>query len=395
MSQRYDILIIGGGLSGLCAALAGASAGLSVAVIDGRDIAQIPNDGRASALAASSMRMLTRLGVNILEQVQPFHDMLITEGLSSSPWRLHFDSRDHGEPTAFMIENPLLYAALLRQAQYSANIDLLSPRRVRSWDFNITSAAVTLDDGKRLSADLLIAADGRNSPSRKAAQISVNSKAYEQSALVTTIAHSLPHEGLALQRFLPGGPLAVLPLLGQKCQIVWSDGTTAIQAAMSLDEPSFTALLSERIGDYLGEISLAAPRQSYPLSLQIASRFTAMRMALIGDAAHVIHPLAGQGLNLGLRDVAALMDGVSEARSNGQDIGVAGLQSYELWRTSETRLMGGMTDGLSMLFGTKSRLLGHVRRSGLAALNAFAPAKKILMQEAAGESAELPILMRR
>ena len=395
MSIHFDIIIIGAGLTGQTAALAAAEAGLTAALVDGRKVTDVPDDGRASALAASSMRMLTRLGVDVLDRVQPFEDMLITEGLSDSPWRMHFDSQDHGEPTAFMIENGKLYAALLSAVQSREKITLISPARVSDWAMAATGASVTLDSGDVLTGDLIVAADGRNSATRKAAGISVDRKVYDQSALVTTIAHEHPHDGLALQRFLPGGPLAVLPLTGNRCQIVWSDKTAAIAAAMRLGDTAFLGLLTERVGDYLGDITLAAPRQSYPLSLQTAQTFFGTRLALIGDAAHVIHPLAGQGLNLGLRDVAALFNGVSEAQSNGQDIGFAGLLDYERWRGVDVRSMGLMTDGLSRLFGAKSPLAGHARRAGLSALNNNEIAKRFFMQDAAGEMGDLPALMRR
>jgi 2-octaprenyl-6-methoxyphenol hydroxylase len=382
-------------------ALACCEAGFETALIDGRDLGHIPDDGRASALAAASMRMLTRLGVDCLGDVQPIKDMLITEGGQASPWKLHFDSQDHGEPTAFMIENPLLYRAMLAALDGQGREDRqgrlarFAPAQVTEWIFEEGFAAVTLSSGERLAATLMIAADGRNSQTRKAAGIAVQNQAYGQSALVTTIAHSQPHDGVALQRFLAGGPLAVLPLTGQRCQIVWSDKTDAINAAMALPDAGFIDILTDRIGDQLGELSLAAKRQSYPLSLQMAERLTRPRLALIGDAAHIIHPLAGQGLNLGFRDVAALISSLNEARSNGQDIGMAALQAYASWRGGDTKLMGLTTDSLNGIFTSRSKLLGHLRRAGMRLIDRNPIAKGFLMSEAAGQTGDLPELMRK
>lgn len=395
MKYNFDIIILGGGILGQTMALAAAQTGLSTALIDRRDMDDVPSDGRAFALAATSMRMMMRLGLDVLPRAQPINDMLITEGDASSPWRIHFDSEDHGEPTAFMVESAALYEAVSVQVKDSNAITRLSNIDVTDWAFDSAAASVTLADGKTLSAPLMIAADGRNSHTRQAAGIEVQQTPYDQAALVTTISHALPHDGLALQRFLPGGPLAVLPLTDQRCQIVWSNKSAATNAAMTLPDAAFTALLSEQIGGHLGDIKLAAPRQSYPLALQMAERVTAERLALIGDAAHIIHPLAGQGLNLGLRDIAALAHCLTEAQSLGQDIGVAGLADYPRWRGVDTRMMGAATDSLSRLYQHPSRLLGHLRRAGMAAVNNSDLAKDFFMAEAAGEIGELPSLMQR
>ncbi|CAM3843580.1 FAD-dependent monooxygenase [Litorimonas haliclonae] len=408
MKNKYDILIVGGGLVGQVTALACAKLdGLTIALADGRDVLSDKNggtDGRASALSASSLRFLNRLELILSDHLQPMRDMLITDGgIGEDPvWRLHFGPDASDSDVAKMIENRHLYVALRDALKAADQIDIIGPGHVS--DITHTTSGVFARIGtKDITAQLLIAADGSKSGIRNRAGITTDGREYGQRALVTSIAHSLPHDGLALQRFLPGGPLAVLPLTGQRSQLVWSDKSAAIEAALAISEADFMAELTLRIGDHLGDLSLDAPRQSYPLHLQLAQDYIATRLVLVGDAAHVIHPLAGQGLNLGLRDAATLHDVLKKALLTGRDIGGAVLREYAAWRRSDVTALATATDGLSYIFGAPktvlgrpfSKALGHVRRLGLSAVNDSAAVKGLIMREAAGDIGEFPEFLKK
>ena len=408
MKKDYDILIVGGGLVGQVTALTCAKLdGVKIALAEGQDILSEKcgeNDGRASALSASSLRFLGQLGLRLSPHLQPMNDMLITDGgLGKDPaWRLHFGPDASASDVAQMIENRHLYAALRDRLKSTDQIDILSPARVE--DIRHSVSGVSAQIGKtQLSAKLLIAADGAKSGIRNRAGIVTDGRHYGQSALVTTIAHSLPHDGLALQRFLPGGPLAVLPLPGQRSQIVWSDKSAAINAALTISESDFISELTLRLGDHLGDLSLDAPRQSYPLHLKLAQDYVGTRLVLVGDAAHVIHPLAGQGLNLGLRDAATLYDVLKSARVTGRDIGGAVLGDYADWRKSDVTSLAAATDGLSYIFGAPktplrrpfTKGLGHARRLGMSLVNSSEGLKDLIMREAAGDLGELPELLKK
>ena len=397
----FDIIIIGAGLVGLSTALACAHKGASVCLLDVRDPydgLDAGFDGRASAIAASSFTMFRHLGIAAAldGQVQPITDMLIADGGVGdvSPLTLHFDSADVAGPTGYMIENRLLRRALLARAEGYENVSLHAPIEVKETCRTSGQVTVTLGDGAEITAKLLVAADGRNSALRRGAGIEVQRWGYDQKAIVTTFRHDLPHDGVAHQIFFAGGPLALLPLTDNRCSIVWSDKAEAVDAAMALDADAFTAELARRIGGFLGEVSLCAPRAAYPLSLQMAERYTDTRLALVGDAAHAIHPIAGQGLNMGLRDAAALADVVAEARSVGLDIGGAVLGDYAAWRNFDNKALAMSTDILNRLFSNNIAPVRHARRLGLAAVNRFKPAQKFFMQEAAGEAGTLPSLLR-
>jgi len=382
---------------GLTTALACAHKGASVCLLDAANPDKA-DDGRASAIAASSYTMLEHLGVAgaIADKVQPITDMLIADGAVGdvSPLTLHFDSADAGGPTGYMLENAVLRGALLAQVKASDRVDLHAPVEIKNTARTAKNVSVTLADGTALTASLLVAADGRNSALRKSAGIEVQRFAYDQKAIVTTFGHELPNDGVAHQIFFAGGPLALLPLTDNRCSIVWSDTARAVDAAMALDEASFTTELARRIGGFLGEIELTAPRQAFPLSLQMAERYTETRLVLVGDAAHAIHPIAGQGLNMGLRDAAALADVVTEARSVGLDLGGAAIGEYEAWRNFDNKTLALSTDMLNRLFSNNIAPLRHARRLGLAAVNRFKPAQMFFMREAAGETGTLPSLLR-
>jgi len=398
MKPNFDIIIIGAGLVGLTAALACAHKGASVCLLDAASPDKA-NDGRASAIAASSFAMLRHLGVEaMLEgQIQPVTDMLIADGAVGdvSPLTLHFDSSDVDGPTSYVVENSILREALLARVRANDKIDFRAPVEIAETLREAQCVTVTLKGSSSFTASLLVAADGRNSALRQSAGIDVQRFAYDQKAIVTTFEHELAHDGVAHQIFFAGGPLALLPLTENRCSIVWSDTARAVDAAMALDDASFTAELARRIGGFLGEINICAPRQAYPLSLQMAERYTAERLVLIGDAAHAIHPIAGQGLNMGLRDGAALADVAAESLSAGLDIGSAAIGDYEAWRNFDNKILGASTDMLNRLFSNKITPIRHARRLGLAAVNRFKPAQTFFMKEAAGETGTLPSLLQR
>lgn len=392
METEFDIVIVGAGLVGLTTALACAESGASVALLDRTAIAT-GQDGRASALSSTSLRLFKNLGVDLSGTLQPIRDMLVTEGAPDSPWRLHFEGDGDGSDLGALIENPHLKAALIERVAALQSIQTFAPITVH--EFNDDTAQVTLDtDQGQLTAKLLIAADGRNSVLRRKAGITVQRFDYDAASFVTTISHDLPHDGLAWQRIIKGGALAVLPLTGNRSQIVWSGPTQSVQAAAAVSEPDFLALLSEKMDGYLGEMACIAARQTYPLRLQVADGFSKGRVALVGDAAHIIHPLAGQGLNLGLRDAAALADGVKTAVETGQDIGVTSLLDYDLWRNTDTRAFGFLTHVISEVSGTNIAGLGHMRRLGLAVTNRSSALKSALGKRASGDSQNLPSLMQ-
>ena len=404
MNYDADILIIGGGLVGLTAALACAHKGASIILMDAEDPAkhlEAGFDGRASAIAASSYQMYRHLGIaKALEkagQVQPITDILISDGdlaTGTSPLTLHFDSQDAGDaPMGYMMENRHLRIALINAVKTHKAITLLAPVRLNHIDNDPDGITAHLQNGKSLSAQALIAADGRNSFCRKQAGIGVNLLPYDQKAIVTTVSHEKPHEGVAHELFLPSGPFAILPIPGNRSSIVWSDKSRAVDAAMALDDDAFMAELARRFGDVYGEIALAAPRWAYPLSLQMADRYVEGRMALIGDAAHAIHPIAGQGLNMGLRDAAALADVVMEARSTGQDLSTQ-LGTYALWRNADNRILAGSTDIFNRLFSNNIAPIKHLRRLGLGLVDQIVPAQRFFIREAAGQLGDLPTLLR-
>ena len=394
MKTDYDVIVVGAGLVGLTTALACARSGASVALLDRREVDK-GQDSRVSALSSTSLCLFANLDVDIAGHLQPINDMLVTEGSPDSPWRLHFKNSDDSQAGSLgaIIENPLLKAALIERVCETETIQIIAPAEIQTFENNTTDVRVDVGEAK-LEAYLLVAADGRESSIRKKAGITVQRFDYDAASLVTTISHQHPHDGLAWQRIIKGGALAVLPLTGNRSQIVWSGPSKAVNAAAAIPEAEFIALLSEKMEDYLGEMHCRAARQSYPLRLQVADSLCEGRIALVGDAAHIIHPLAGQGLNLGLRDAAALAEGVKGARKTGQDIGVASLLEYELWRDVDIRTLGALTHGIHEISGTKMAPIGHARRLGLAMINRSSILKSELKKRAAGNARDLPELLQ-
>lgn len=401
---RQDVVFAGGGMVGLTLAVALARAGLRVTVIDRETpeaVRALSYDGRASAIALGSKRVLEAAGLwaEMAQDASPIWDIRVADGhplRGVSPLFLHYDHRDVGsDPFGWIVENRITRQALHRAAAVTEGLTLLAPAGVDRIDRDGTRAVAVLEDGRRIEADLAVAADGKFSRQRKAAGIRVSGWAYDQVSMVATVRHQRSHNGVAVELFLPGGPFAMLPMTGNRSNVVWSEQKDAAARFMAMDDADFLNELSLRFGDWLGEIELAGPRFSYPLSLQQAARYTDTRLALVGDAAHSIHPIAGQGLNMGLRDVAGLAEAVVDAHRLGLDIGSAAvLRSYERRRRFDNVLLAIVTDGLLRLFSNDIAPLRAARDLGLAAVNRFPPAKGFLMRHAMGVVGDLPRMVR-
>ena len=399
-----EVLVIGGGMAGMTLGNALAGAGVATLVVDSSpadELLDAAYDGRASAIAWGSAQVFKGIGLwPFLEaDAGPILDIRVADGtLEQGPSMLflHYDHRDIGdEPFGYMIENRATRRGLFEQARTLEALELRSPARVASLERNASGIEAELEDGTRIRARLAVGAEGRVSPTRESAGISVSHLAYGQTAIVCTVAHECEHDGVAVEYFLPSGPFAMLPMTNRRMNIVWTERSDLAPGFMALDDAAFLAELRRRFGDWLGEIELTGPRFAYPLSLQHAARYTDRRLALIGDAAHGIHPIAGQGLNLGLRDVAALAEAIMDARRLGLDIGGADvLARYERWRRFDTVLLAGVTDALNRLFSNNIPPLRLARDLGLAAVNQVPPLKKFLMRHAMGAVGDLPRLVK-
>ena len=397
-----DVIVAGAGVAGLALATALARAlkpGFTVAVCDAV-LANAPAaDDRVSAIAAGARRLLETLGVwqRLSNPVQPIREMKITDsrlGDAVRPVFLSFDGEiEEGEPFAHMVENRDMLVAL-RAAAVEAGVCFV-PYAVEGYETGDEEARVRLASGERTEARLVAAADGARSKLRAAAGIKTVSWSYGQSGIVATIGHERDHDGRAEEHFLPGGPFAILPLSGRRSSIVWTEPAAEAARLIALPPDEFHAELEHRFGLKLGEIEVLSSPRAYPLGFTIARTFVGRRLALVGDAAHVIHPIAGQGLNLGLRDVAALAECITEAARLGLDPGGPDvLERYERWRRFDTVAMGIATDGLNRLFSNRSDLLKLGRDIGLGVVDRMPPLKKFFMSEAAGLTGEVPKLLR-
>ncbi len=396
-TDRADAVIVGGGFVGLATGIALAEAGLAATVID--RVAPPPRlapgfDGRASAIAHASVRLLEALGVwRHVADHQPILEIRVSD--RHAPVFLHFDCGElDGRPLGEMVENRHLLAALHARAGELQGLRLLAPAEITDVVRSAGRVEVALADGRRIRAPLLVAADGRRSRLRRLAGIRHFGWDYGQEGIVTTIHHELDHGGIAHERFLSGGPFAILPLTGRRSSLVWTLPARLAPAAIALPEPAFTAAIARRIGGFLGAIRVADHRFRYPLNLVLAERFVAERLVLVGDAAHGIHPIAGQGLNLGLRDVAALAEVLVEAARRGEDIGAPGvLGRYERWRRTDSLVLATVTDGLNRLFATDCPPVALARDAGLAAVERMPPLKRFFMRHARGTLGRLPRLL--
>ncbi len=404
MRHDADILIVGGGLNGPLLALALARIGLSTLVIDAAPVAARAAagfDGRSYALALASVRMLQALELweTVAEEAQPILEVRAADGrLGEAPSALHL-ALDHGEieegPLGHMVEDRHLRRALLMAMAEAEGIAHLPGERVVAQDVIAGGIRVDLASGRSLTGRLLVGCDGRDSGTARRAGIRRVHWGYGQTALVCAVAHERSHHGVAQQLFLPAGPLAVLPLTGNRASIVWTETASAAAAIMALDDADYLAALRQRLGDFLGAVSLAGGRYSYPLGLSLAQSLVAERVALVGDAAHGIHPIAGQGLNLGLRDVAALAEVLADAARRGEDFSaVPVLARYQQWRRFDATLMALATDGFNRLFSNDNPLLRGLRDVGLGVAGAVPGLRRAFIREAAGLTGDLPRLLQ-
>jgi 2-octaprenyl-6-methoxyphenol hydroxylase len=404
MQSDCDVLIVGGGLNGPALALALAQGGLSSIVLDAQsraDRAQAEFDGRAYALALGSRRMLAALGLwsELGPCAQAIEEIKISDGRAgegAARLFLHFDHNEIEEgPMGHFLEDRYLRAALLDALDAAPLVEHRAATRVTGQSVTPGVVTVTLADGGTLGAPLLVGCDGRDSQVARRAGIRRRGWDYGQTSLVAAIAHERPHHGVAHQFFMPAGPLAILPLPGNRSSIVWTETRARAATIEALDDAGYLAELRPRFGDFLGAIRLEGARYSYPLALSLAERFTADRVALAGDAAHGIHPLAGQGLNLGLRDVAALAEVLVAAHRRGQDVGAGDvLAGYARWRRFDTAVLAAATDGLNRLFSNDNPVLRLGRDLGLGLVNCLPALRRALIREAAGLSGDLPRLLR-
>src|SRR5262245_60316361 len=407
-AQRIDVVIGGAGFAGLALAIALRQAlarSFSVTVADPA-FAGTAKDGRASAIVAAARRLFETIGVWQDVEAQPILDMVVTDSRLADAVRpvfLSFDGDvEPGEPFAHMVENGPLLAALAAKAKDEGVT--LAPVAVTDLEFATDRATnranVRLSNGDALAARLVVAADGARSAIRERAGIASHGWSYGQSAIVTTVAHERDHHGRAEEHFLPAGPFAILPLtrdaaVGHRSSIVWTEEAQAAARIVALPDEEFHTELERRFGLHLGEVAAAGPRRVLPLGLSVARAFVAARLALIGDAAHVIHPIAGQGLNMGLKDVAALAEVIVDAVRLGLDPGsLAVLERYQRWRRFDTMAMGIATDGLNRLFSNQSDVLRLVRDVGLGLVDRLPALKHLFIHEAAGLVGEVPKLLR-
>jgi 2-octaprenyl-6-methoxyphenol hydroxylase len=403
-AQRIDVLIGGAGFAGLALAIAlrqGLGPSFSVTVADPA-LTGAAKDGRASAIVAAARRLFETIGVWQKLEAQPILDMVVTDSRLSDvvrPVFLTFEGDlEPGEPFAHMIENAALLAALVEKAKDEGVT--LRTAAVADLAFTNDRVSVRLSDGDTLAAGLLIAADGARSAIRERAGIASQGFSYGQSAIVATVAHERDHRGRAEEHFLPAGPFAILPLkrdpsVGHRSSIVWTEQAHEAARIVALPDAEFHAELERRFGLHLGEIRVVGPRRVHPLGLSVARTFIADRLALVGDAAHVIHPIAGQGLNMGLKDVAALAEVIVDAARLGLDPGsLAVLERYQRWRRFDTVAMGIATDGLNRLFSNQSDVLRLVRDVGLGVVDRLPALKHLFIREAAGLVGEVPKLLR-
>jgi 2-octaprenyl-6-methoxyphenol hydroxylase len=398
MSQA-DVIILGGGLVGLTLAIALDKHGLSSIVVDPADPATqlTPQyDGRATAVASASWRMLEAIGVGDRLEGQgcPIRSIRVSDGLE--PGGLIFDPPADDDPLGIMFENRLLRGALRDTAMACANVEMVMPARPAEVVRDGNGVRVALEDSRLLTAPLLIGAEGRNSPTREAANIPIARWSYDHAAIVATVTHERQHDNIAYEIFYPTGPFAILPMLpGTRSAIVWSIPADDSTAMMELPDRALAHEIEKRMGSFLGTLELAGPRSFYRLGFHHAATITAQRLALVGDAAHGIHPIAGQGLNLGFRDAAALAQVLVEGARLGMDLGDAQLLArYERWRSLDTFMVAAATDGLTRLYGIPGRTASAIRRFGMGAVQRLGPLKERLMAEARGENGELPLLLR-
>ncbi|HJS60250.1 MAG TPA: ubiquinone biosynthesis hydroxylase [Pseudolabrys sp.] len=401
-TSRPDMVIGGAGFAGLALAIAlrqGLGDPFTVTVADPALAHARSKDPRASAIAAAARRLFEAIGVwgAVAENAQPILDMVVTDSKlddAARPVFLTFGGEvEEGEPFAHMIENRHLVDALAEKAK-SLGVELRATP-VAGFAAGANSTEVQFADGESITARLLVGADGARSLIREQAGIATHGWNYDQSAIVTTVAHEREHNGRAEEHFLPAGPFAILPLTGRRCSIVWTETSGEADRIVALPDSEFHDELEKRFGLQLGDIEVVGPRRAFPLGLFTARTFIGERLALVGDAAHIIHPIAGQGLNMGLRDVAALAEAIADAARLGLDPGGSEvLERYQRWRRFDTMTMGVATDGLNRLFSNNSDALRLVRDIGLGLVERMPMLKRMFIREAAGFTGDVPKLLK-
>jgi 2-octaprenyl-6-methoxyphenol hydroxylase len=400
--QRTEVAVGGAGFAGLALAIAlrqALGAPFAVTVIDPTLAHAQSKDPRASAIAAAARRLFEAIDVwdAVAPKAQPILDMVVTDSKLDDAVRPTFltfgGDVEEGEPFAHMVENRHLVDALATKAR-DLGVDLRAGAVV-GFENAGNGVDVSLADGEVISARLLVGADGAHSLIRERAGIANHGWSYDQSAIVTTVAHEREHNGRADEHFLPAGPFAILPLTGKRCSIVWTENTREAQRIVALPDDEFHKELEKRFGLQLGELKVIGPRRAFPLGLFTARTFIGERLALIGDAAHIIHPIAGQGLNMGLRDVAALAEAIADAARLGLDPGGPDvLERYQRWRRFDTMTMGIATDGLNRLFSNHSDVLRLARDIGLGLVERMPALKRMFIREAAGFTGDVPKLLK-
>lgn len=397
-TERFDIAIVGGGMVGLTLALGLEGVGARVAVIERaslNDMAEASFDGRGSAIAAGSQRILDGTGLWELlkEDAEPILEIRVADG--ASQLFLHYDHREVGEgPLGWIVENAHIRRAFA-QAVALSDVIVFENTALADARFEARSTTLKLVDGRTVDATLAIAADGRQSALRKLAGIEAVRWSYPQTGIVCAVTHEAPHHGIAHEHFLPSGPFAILPMTRNRSSIVWTERNDLAPAILELDDDDFSAELKRRFGDSLGDVRVGPQRWAYPLSVVHARDYVAPRVAAIGDAAHAIHPIAGQGFNLGLRDVAALAEIIVDRLRLGLDPGdTEALMRYQKWRKPDNMMMIAATDSLNRLFSNDVAPVRMARDTGLALVNQLPPVKRVLMRHAMGLVGDLPRLTR-
>ena len=402
-TAEVDVLILGGGMVGMSLAVALASVGVETAVVErnapGVDLEEA-FDGRTCSLAHASAMIYQGLGVwpFLAADAGPIYDIRVVDGNLNdgiSSLFLHYNHEDVGDdPFGYIVENRVIRSGLAQRAASLASLQIFAPTIIETLSHGNAGVEAELDDGTHIKARLAVAAEGRASPTREAAGIKVRHFDYRQTAIVCSVDHSLPHDGVAVELFLPHGPFAMLPMVGNRMNLVWTENANDAGDLLKLPDGDFLADVEKRFGDWLGALKLAGPRFSYPLALQLSDRYVGTRLALIGDSAHAIHPIAGQGLNLGLRDVAVLAQLIVDARRLGLDVGGGTvLEDYQNWRRPDVFAMAAVTHGLNRLFSNDIGPLRLARDLGLAAVDKAGPLKRLFMRHAMGVTGHLPRLV--
>ncbi len=388
---------------GLTLGLALAQGGLKVIVCDPVPKGALLDakfDGRVTAIAYAAIRMYQALGVweQLAPDAQPIEDILVTDGAperAPSPFSLHFDGAEAGTPLGHIAENRHIRAALFAAVERAPNLELISPAALSDLAADTHGITATLSTGETITARLAVAADGRESAMRERMNIGIVGWSYPQIGIVATVEHEKPHNGVAYEHFLPAGPFAILPMTGNRSSLVWTERDTLAPRMMKLPDAEFDAEIASRFGAHLGGTKATGPRWSYPLKFHLARAYVKPRFALAGDAAHGIHPIAGQGLNLGLKDAAALAEIVLDAARLGLDFGQLDiLQRYERWRRFDTFTLGAATDALTRLFSNDIAPLRILRDFGMGVVDQIGPARRFFMRHAGGDIGKLPRLMK-